>query len=92
MVLFKLKKSKGISVEGNDQDTPTKGETVPEYHEEHKRGKRKSIHLKYGYLVTKNNKQYSGYTENGDYCVTYHSNYLFMYKNLSIRHEQCLFL
>jgi len=36
MFLFKLKKSKAISVKGNDKDTPTKGETLPEYREEHK--------------------------------------------------------
>ena len=89
MLLFKPKKSKAISVEENDQDTPTKGETLPEYHE-HKWGKRKSIHLKYGYyLVAKNNRQNSGYSDNGDYSLTSDSNYLFIYKNLSIQHEQC---
>jgi hypothetical protein len=39
MLLFKLKKSKATYVEENDQDTPMKGQTLPEYHKEHKRGK-----------------------------------------------------
>ena len=29
-------KSKALSVEGNDQDTSMKGQTLPEYHKEHK--------------------------------------------------------
>lgn len=36
MLLFKVKKNKAISVKGNDKDTPTKGETLTEYREEHK--------------------------------------------------------
>jgi len=93
MLLFKLKKSKAVSVEGNEQDTPMKRETLPEFHEEHKWGKRKSLHLKYGYyLMTKNNWQNSGYSDNGDYSLVSDSNYIFLYKNLSIHHEQCLFL
>jgi hypothetical protein len=38
-----------MTVEGTAQDTPTKGEILPEHHEKHRRRTRKSISLKYGY-------------------------------------------
>lgn len=33
--LLKLSKSKAMAVEGTAQDTPMKGETLPEHHEQH---------------------------------------------------------